>query len=203
MRRILAIWVGLGLIYATFLYWHLPLAPALAPDEWRKAAQDARLDTRELPPAFPAFFDGDDGRPFLMINILDHAQSAEYPAGQFPEITDAAKAARIYGSGVIPELLVRGSYPLLQATRISILLDDIPAQTDRFETFAVVRYRSRRDFLDLILDPDFQGLTVHKWASLDGTIVIPAHLVLASNLTLWVPVGLMGLGLALMAWRRS
>ncbi|MEX0367127.1 MAG: hypothetical protein AB3N22_13720 [Ruegeria sp.] len=203
MHRNTVIWTGMGLLYAAFLSWHISFSPALSPLEWRQSVHATGMDVDDLPPEFAAFFDGDDGRAFLMINILDHADSATYPPGPFAHITDASEAARRYGTGVVPKLFLRGSYPLLQANRIVTLLNDIPAEADRFEALAVVRYRSRRDFLDLLLDPGFQDLTVHKWASLDGTIVIPAQRVFVSNLALWVPLALIVLGTGLTLRRRS
>lgn len=181
MRRNLIIWGMLLAVFGAFLFWHTPRQPALTPESWRAHLTDAGIAHDELPPAFAAFFDSDDGRPFYMINIQDFRTQAVYPDGQYPEIEDASEAARLYGQGVVPQLLLRGSYPMFMAAPMQTLLKTMPADTARFEDIAIVRYRSRRDFLDMMASEPFQSVLIHKWASLEGTIVLPmAHSFTAS-----------------------
>ena len=202
MRRNLVIWAALVALYGTFLFWHAPRHPPLDPTEWRMALTQADFGAEALSEGVAALFDSDDGRPFYMINILDTRTVAAYPDGQFPDITEGAEAARRYGAGIIPELLRRGSYPMFLASPQATLLESISAETARFEEVGIVRYRSRRDFLDMITGAPFQSILVHKWASLEGTIVIPAVPGVAVDLTIAVPLFLLGIGLGLSLRRR-
>ena len=190
--------------YAAFWVWHTPLRGAIEPYEWRAMVAAQGGDATEIPAHFAAFLDADDGRPFHMINILDNADTANYPDGELSNITTAQGAARAYAVRVIPQLLLRGSYPMFTAARHTTFLDTIPAEHARFESFAIVRYRSRRDLLDLMISPAFQASTVHKWASLNGTIVIPARRGAFADLSLLVPLSLLVLaGLSVLRRRRN
>lgn len=203
MRRTVLIWALIGLGYAGFLLWHVPWKPALSPQEWRSlvAAAGGNGDV-DIPQEMAAFFDADDGRPFYMLNVLDAAETAQYPPGQFPQITDAEAAARRYAAGVVPVLLARGGYPMFIGAPAATFIATVGAETGRFEQMALVRYRSRRDLLDLALSSDFQTILVHKWASLDGTLVMPVRKGLALDLSALVPALLLALGFGLTRRRR-
>ena len=203
MRRNLIIWGTLFAAFGAFLFWHMPRHPALTPESWRAQLTGAGIAHDELPPAFAAFFDSDNGRPFYMINIQDFRTQAVYPDGQFPEIEEARDAARLYGQGVVPQLLLRGSYPMFMATPLQTLLQTMPADTARFEDVAIVRYRSRRDFLDMMASAPFQSVLIHKWASLDGTIVLPMSHSFTASPVLVLALILTGIGVLMTRRTRS
>jgi hypothetical protein len=48
-----------------------------------------------------------------------------------------------------------------------------PEGADAWHYVAMVRYRSRRDFLRFALVVQKAGLTVHKWAAIEKTHVFP------------------------------
>lgn len=197
MVRNAIIWTALVGLSLIFVSWHAPWRPALTPAEWRQMVQERGGSATDMPPEFVAFFDSDDGKPFYMVNIIDRAVNAQYPEDFETQITDADDAARAYGVGVVPELLKRGSYPMFSATRMTTVIASIPAETNRFEWIAIARYRSRRDLLEMSLSDGFRAASVHKWASLDGTIVMPTARNLYLDLSVVVPLTLFALGLAL------
>jgi hypothetical protein len=193
MSRIQTLWSVLLLVYASFWMWHTPLQPALTAEEVAQHMADGGLD-QALPAGMHDFLANDDGRSFFMVNIMQFRETALYPDGAFPEITSAKDAAQRYANGVIPLLLLRGSYPIFSGTRHVTMLDTMSPDAEAFEDFAVVRYRSRRDFLDMVLSEGFNDVVVHKWASLEGTIVVPSRRSLGFDLGLLVPLVLLVFG---------
>jgi hypothetical protein len=110
------------------------------------------------------FFLSDDGRPFLMINL-----------NALPEQTaHAQKAERTYASYMAPRLLSRASYPVLSTEPIVVLNNSLGTDLEAIERLVVVRYRSRRDFLEIIATPEFREAAEHKSVSLDGWYSAPA-----------------------------
>lgn len=193
MSRIQTFWSVLLLVYTSFWMWHTPLQPALTAEEVAQRMTDAGVD-QALPERMQDFFADDDGRPFFMVNVMQYRETALYPDGTFPDIKNAREAAARYGRGVIPQLLLRGSYPIFNGTRHVTMLDTMSPDAEAFEDFAVVRYRSRRDLLDMVLSAGFNAVVVHKWASLEGTIVVPSRRNLGFDLGLIVPLVLMAFG---------
>ena len=104
----------------------------------------------------------DDGREFYMVNLIRHRERAAYPAGAGYD-EDVAAAERRYATAVLPALLKRGSIPILVAEPVGTFLQPAGGQT--WDQVAIVRYRSRRDMLEVALELAHKGAGAHKWAS--------------------------------------
>lgn len=161
-----------------FHAWHTPLRGPLSDAEVDAfmATQAVNLGTPWIDEdAFEAFLRSDDGRPFVMINLMEYRQTAEYPEG-FELATEltGAEADMLYGRAVLPQLLLRGSYPVARATRHNTIINSVGDTAGEFEEFAMVRYRSRRDLIEMLASDAFGDVNVHKWASLENTLVAPA-----------------------------
>ncbi len=73
------------------------------------------------------------------------------------------------------ELIKRACHPVALLTPIGgLLLNDVPGADRQWDTVAVVRYRSWRDFLEIFTTDAAQAALVHKFAGINQTIVIPA-----------------------------
>lgn len=99
----------------------------------------------------------DDGREFYAVNLENLKDGPE-----------AARADRAYAKIVFPLLLKRGGHPVFLSERVGLMLGEYGNQVDRV---AVVRYRSLRDMIDMVLDPAMKEGEVHKFAALDHTEV--------------------------------
>ena len=120
----------------------------------------------------------DTGNEYLMINLIKYRKKAEYPADSaWADETDAKAADARYTQGVIKELIVRGGLPVLKSNVIgTFLLDDDWRDWDEV---AIVRYRSVKDMLDMIVGMADTGLAVHKFASIEQTHVFPVEPVIS------------------------
>jgi hypothetical protein len=122
--------------------------------------------------------DFDTGNEFLMINLIKYREKAAYPKDSiWANETDARAADQRYTQGVIKELLVRGGLPVLKSNVIgSFMIDEDWRDWDEA---SIVRYRSVKDMLDMIVGMADNGLAVHKFASIKQTHVFPAEPVIS------------------------
>ena len=191
MKRTATIWMVVIAVYAAFLVWHQPLRGPLTEQEVRAAFGDRYSPMRAAEDGRAAalidFFLSDDGRPFFMINL-----------NALPEHTaHTQKAERAYASYMAPRLLSRASYPVLSIEPIVTLNNTLGADLEAIERLIVVRYRSRRDFLEIIATDEFRDAVEHKSVSLDGWYSAPASVKPVVSLPqliliLLVAVGLIG-----------
>jgi len=115
---------------------------------------------------------GDDGRPFVMHNLVRYRARALYPSGHpLQDQTSARGADRRYALAIAWPLLRHASLPILIARRKGGFVE--PAGAQAWDYVAMVRYRSRRDFLRFALAIERAGHTVHKWAAIESTHIFP------------------------------
>ena len=121
-----------------------------------------------------------------MVNLMQYRKQALYPNGSYPEVKTGREANALYSEAVVKELLKRGSYPVF-LSRKQANLYNAGEGTDFFEEVGIVRYRSRRDMLEMASSPSFQSAEPHKWASLEKTVVVPTRKLLLLDPTVIVP----------------
>jgi hypothetical protein len=71
----------------------------------------------------------------------------------------------------MPHLLRFGSLPVFVARRSGSFIE--PEGADAWHYVAMVRYRSRRDFLRFAIHVARNDIDMHKWAALEKTHVFP------------------------------
>ncbi|MEM1132409.1 MAG: hypothetical protein AAGH53_05695 [Pseudomonadota bacterium] len=190
MKRTLYILAPLLVALLGFYLWHTPMGGPLTDSEIEafmvKQAEGGGSAWTD-PEAFEAFLREDDGRPFVMINLMQVRDVAEYPEGYATEGKSGEDAEMAYGQSVLPLLLSRGSYPVARAERHHTIINSLGETAAQFESFAMVRYRSRRDLIDMISSDAFKAAGVHKWASLENTLVAPSRSGMSFQLIGYVP----------------
>ncbi|MEP3244958.1 MAG: hypothetical protein ABJN40_12430 [Sneathiella sp.] len=129
--------------------------------------------------ALREFLDTDDGKPVYTVNLYNFHAVADYPNGSQFEGT-GLQAYERFSDVMIPLMIGRGSHPVYGSS----WADPTNSQWDRI---VIVKYRSRRDLVDLFATDAFAEASLHKWASLrdhqrmivqaihlpDGMLVIP------------------------------
>lgn len=126
-----------------------------------------------------AFCAGDDGREFFMVNLIRYREKALYPQGLQQEMGDDPMSANSrYGRAILPYLIKNGSFPIYMSN-VSGRLIHADGALD-WDAVGIVRYRSRRDFLNMIeqILKSTSPVMVHKWASVERTQVFPTSAVL-------------------------
>lgn len=168
---------ALALLYAAFWVWWGGNGRPMTADE-----RDALI--RALTPENPTAHDletlaalhtlvaQDDGKSFIMQNLVQHRPKALYPSGHHYN-DDARAADQRYGKAILWPLLKNGNVVIFVARRIGSFIE--PEQADPWHYVAMVRYRSKRDFLKFAIDSNRNDIFVHKWAAIQKTHVFPVR----------------------------
>ena len=128
--------------------------------------------------------EADDGQPVHMLNLIRfHDQMPPVPG--HPEFTGTAEEANAhYEQVVVPLLAARGVYPVFASTpqgvatdsgTVTNLLGYDPA-LEGWDRILLVRYPSRRAFLDLASDQTYLTVAPFKLAAIDlGFVPLDKH----------------------------
>lgn len=178
-------WIAVGLcvgVYAAFWLWYggrgKPLSAAEIDAlllEIQRRAGKAGQPEADLPllQQLRELAQADDGREYYMVNLLKFRQKAVYPPGSSYDDNPLAANAR-YNRAIIPLLLKHGGHPVFDSQVLGRFIH--PAAAQDWDHVAMVRYRSRRDMLEMALEMAGKGSDVHKWAALERTQVFPVKL---------------------------
>jgi hypothetical protein len=165
------IWLGaLALIYAIFWVWHGGNGDPIGEAEGEQLLiqmEEAYGVSRDDPA-----IEGEGSFIRNMVDMIPRDDGKEFYAVNLERLKqgDEAEAAdQRYASMVMPLIFKRGGYPVFVGRRAGLMLGDYGAEVDRV---AVVRYRSLRDMIDMVLDPAMQAGSGDKFLSLDHTEVM-------------------------------
>lgn len=154
-----------ALIVLALMYWYQWSARTLTPSE--VDAYMAVIETqtqnpggRHDLPALRKFLEQDDGQPVYTVNLYSFLETADYLEDSEFSGTGEEAYDR-FSSVMIPLMIKRGSHPIYGSS----WADRANSAWDRV---VIVRYRSRRDLVDLFATDAFAEASVHKWASLRG-----------------------------------
>jgi len=165
----------LAALYGAFLLWYGGRGKPMSREEIERLLEPLRERARDHTGRshladIERLVVRDDGREFVMQNLIRYRKKALYPPGH--DYGDSATAAdRRYQRAVVPYLLRYGNVPLFVAERSGEFVE--PDGADRWDVVAMVRYRSLRDFLRFANAVTQDSITVHKWAAIENTQIFP------------------------------
>ncbi|OYT93830.1 MAG: hypothetical protein CFE43_00325 [Burkholderiales bacterium PBB3] len=114
----------------------------------------------------------DDGKEFVMQNLVRYRPKALYPAG-YHYSDDPRAADKRYAKAIWWNLLRYGNLILMVAPRSGNFV--VPEGADAWHYVALVRYRSRKDFLRFAIASNKADTFVHKWAAIEKTHIFPVR----------------------------
>lgn len=120
------------------------------------------------------FTEHDDGKPFYMINLIKENKEVVYPddwTGQ--RAASILEAKKLYGMACLPFLQENGSDSIFGVTftqPAALNQTDIPHDWNQFY---LVKYKSRKVFLELVSSEFYSKAIVHKYACDKNTVLIP------------------------------
>jgi len=166
-------WVVIFLLYAVFHVWYGGNGSPLSADEVEHYAARAReLGGPDTEERFRKFASNDDGREFVMVNLNKYRERTQYRDGR--EVDQSPREVeRLYLADVLPKLLVRACHPVIVVDPILTIAGEGDLERTDWERIALARYRSRRDFLEIMLESNWEAGGVHKWAALERTHTMP------------------------------
>jgi len=169
------IWVIPTFLYVAFFAWYTNLAGPLDADEISHYLR--RFEEAELAPERIAmlrrFMQEDTGDDFYVVNALDLRAEPERVGEVEPGETSEEVMER-YMAHMYPELFRRACHPAIYGLAVGPALDLAGIEgAEEWTAAAMVRYRSRRDLLDIATNPAFRANHIYKLAALDKTIAYP------------------------------
>ena len=161
------LWFAPLLAWLLFAFWYTNTAGPLSEAEISAYTERMQQDGAEIQriESLRRFMEEDDGGQFLMVNLLHRSANP-----------DAGAQMDRYMAHMTPELLKRASHPMLAGDAVFLAMDLVGIDgAEEWSMVGVVRYRSRRDLLDIAFDPRFAGEHEFKIASLEKTIAVPVR----------------------------
>mgnify|MGYP002047717793 FL=1 len=177
MTTRMKIWLLPALFFTLFLFWYTPTGGPLSDAEVDNFI--AKMERNGSPPEAMSlirkFGEEDTGKHFIMINNIDYDETPGNVAGAEPG-ENAQQLMDRYMGHMIPAMLSRGSHPVMMGPAAYRSMDVIGVEgVDVWDMGGLVRYRSRRDFLEIVTDPAFSGKHHFKAAALEKTIAFPVE----------------------------
>lgn len=135
-----------------------------------------------------AFLEQDDGKEFIMLNQVQiYEDDIAHPiSGEM--ITGQALLAN-YFEPFAWALFLRGGHPVFQARTVGGFIDSWNAEDNlSFSGTAMMRYRSRRDIAELVMDPSFADGHIYKLAAIERTVSYPTQIIMNGSMAphVWV-----------------
>jgi hypothetical protein len=171
------IWGSALALYVLFRAWY---------DNWRgpltKTEIDAffsgiegKLSGGNDPAVFRSFLEADDGKEFVMLNLVKiEPGMVNDPATG--EAMSGRAAMRRYSDPFVKALIARGGHPGMVGRKVGPYVDAWQVEPDPgWSIFGLMRYRSRRDLLKLAGDPRFVGIHAYKLLGIPVTFSFPTQ----------------------------
>ena len=204
------IWAVLGVVYAAFFSWYTSFGGPLTPEEIDHfvalIAENGEQRGPEREALLRNFLESDTGDDFVMVNVIEmHATPLQVDGVEEGESSEDVLAK--YMEYMMPALLSRASHPVFYGAAASPALEMFGVEGMRdWTTGAGMRYRSRRDMMEIASNPAFQGSHEFKIASINKTIAFPIDPWVNAGdprLLLALILGLLGCALGWIAARRA
>ena len=177
MTRTRWIQVVLFAVWAVFSGWYTSFGGPLTDEEIAHYVSLAETRepkaTKEDVERMRRFMEEDTGDDFVMLNFVDSYDTPLSIEGVEPGESSEEVAAK-YMAYMWPALLARGCHPVLGGSAANTAMDLMNADgMEAWDLGVAMRYRSRRDLLEIASNPAFAPAHKFKVASMQKTIAFP------------------------------
>ena len=162
-------------IYIIFFAWYTNLNKPLTDQEVKNYIESMKLSSNNEKSlvVLKKFLSNDDGKQFIMVNLLGYSDNPPVL-----EKTEGAKNGKelvdYYTSFMFKEMFIRASHPIIFGNVVGPSIEVIGIQNARsWDEIGLIRYRSRRDMMEIIINPEFQNRHAYKTGGLEKTIASP------------------------------
>lgn len=171
-------WITGLALWALFTFWYTNTGGPLKQEEIEHYLGLMAQQNDADPARLRAFLEQDSGNQFIMVNIIDLNENPPPVPGAAPG-EDANSLMARYMEYMFPALLSRACHPIYAGRAVGPALDlvGLPG-AEEWDQAAMMRYRSKRDMLEIATNPEFTGRHDFKIAALDKTVAFPVEGVL-------------------------
>jgi hypothetical protein len=184
-------WPLAAAVYVLFRAWYDnwrgPLSASEVEAFMARVGQSSASGYTE-PAVIRAFLEADDGREFIMSNLV-RVHPGEVPHPQTGQPTPGLALLQEYGRRFVVVLLRHGGHPMLVMKKVGGYVDAWNTPPDPgWHIVGAMRYRSRRDMMALAFNPALRDVHPFKTAGTAMTFSFPAQplMGLAMRPRLWV-----------------
>lgn len=177
MNKLNWMWLVLAILYTGFFSWYTSFGGPLSQEEmdhYYKILEARNSDgSPEQRARLRKFMEEDTGDDFVMINVIDMYEEPMQISGVSSSDTSEDVLDR-YMEYMYPALFTRACHPILfgEAANQAMDLMNAPGM-EQWTRGAAMRYRSRRDMLEIASNPAFAGAHDFKIAAMAKTIAFP------------------------------
>ncbi|OYY68741.1 DUF1330 domain-containing protein [Sphingomonas sp. 28-63-12] len=114
------------------------------------------------------FFGTAEDGPFTMVNLLKFKPRAAYADGRDPDLTGFEAYMR-YGMAVQAHIKAVGGVPGYAGRVTGLMLGEVE---ELWDMVALAEYPSLAAFQQMVANPDYQAISVHREAGLAGQLNI-------------------------------
>ena len=181
------IWLTLGVIYIGFFFWYTDLGGKLTQEEIQgfiKKQEQNILNSGVSPDSeefrlridfITRFMEEDNGKQFIMVNNIEMNEDPRDVPGANPGESSDQLLSR-YMEHLWPNLLKRASHPVFGGNTIFQSMDLVGIEgAETWDQVSLMRYKSRRAFLEIVTHPDMIDKHEFKVAAMKKTIAYPAE----------------------------
>ena len=195
---IISIWLTASALYLAFLYWYINWSGPIAAEEigsyiekFSKGSGAAHTDADVV----RRFMEEDDGKEFVMQNFVTlHSGKMSHPVtGEQVNPQDVLAG---YFKPFAKELFKRGGHPVFMTRKVGGYIDSWNCDKDpQWVATAMMRYKCRRDLIELASDQRFSDIHIFKTSAIDKTVSFPVQITMSFFLRprFYVPLGLVWL----------
>ena len=180
------IWVVMAVLYAVFWLWYSGTKGKLSQTEvesYMQQFESKGVNTDNLA-NLRHFLEKDDGREWFMINLLELKSPKR----------ESSKLLQRYTKTFMAGMFRRAGHPFFVAIAAAKNIENLNCDdADNWTSTGIVRYRSRRDCAETLLDTFGSDHHADKLASLTKTLAFPA----TANLLMGSPRVLVAMSAAL------
>jgi len=176
------IWASLIIIYLGFFFWYTDLGGELDSEEidlfLEKLQENNSGLNSEMYESIKSFMENDSGKQFLMVNIIDIDEDPEDVEGAEPGESAESLLGR-YMEHMYPQLIKRACHPVFAGYAIHPSMDIVGIEgAEIWDQAALMRYKSRRAFMEVVTHPNMLRKHDFKVAALEKTIAYPVETVI-------------------------
>ncbi len=169
------LWLVLAVLYASFFSWYTSFKGPLTPEEidHYMGLASARGEGQEPLAHLRRFMEEDTGDDFVMLNAIELYETPQMIEGVTPGQT-SQQVLDQYMDYMGAALIAHASHPIFFGYAASSAMDLMNADgMEHWTQGAAMRYRSRRDMLEISLNSDFSAAHKFKVAAMAKTIAYP------------------------------
>ena len=193
------IWSFAILACAVFVAWYFNWRGALTPPDVERYMAQIESNSsmsNDQQAIIRAFLSDDDSKEFVMLNVIKFHDGRQ-PHPTTGEPTAPVKLMREYQKQFLGNLFKSAGHPLYVSRKNGGYIDTFGlAETPEYSIASMVRYRSRRDFADAIVNTVFSGAHPYKAAAIEHTFNFPTQM---NRIGVWEPGRIVPLVLVLLA----